>query len=71
MAPGSTCSWNTSGKGAEQFADNCKGLRCTVGVIYAAKRELSWKRTIEYIRELMAQEFPGVGVPFANLFDDI
>ena len=53
-------------KGAERFADDYKGLRCKVGVIYGENSELFSKRTLEYMRELIPQDFPAVGVKDAQ-----
>ena len=53
-------------KGAERFADDYKGLRCKVGVIYGENSELFSKRTLEYMRELIPQDFPAIGVKDAQ-----
>ena len=53
-------------KGSERFADDYKGLRCKVGVIYGENSELFSKRTLEYMRELIPQDFPAVGVKDAQ-----
>ena len=53
-------------KGAERLADDYKGLRCKLGVIYGANSELFSKRTLEYMRELVPQDFPATAIADAQ-----
>jgi len=53
-------------KGGERQADDYRGLRCKVGVIYGANSELFSKRTLDYMRELIPGEFPAVAIPDAQ-----
>ena len=53
-------------KGAERLADEYSALRCKLGVIYGQNSELFSARTLDYMRELIAQEFPAVGIADAQ-----
>jgi pimeloyl-ACP methyl ester carboxylesterase len=53
-------------KGAERLADDYRGLRCKLGVIYGANSELFSKRTLEYMRELVPQDFPATAIADAQ-----
>jgi pimeloyl-ACP methyl ester carboxylesterase len=56
----------TTMKGGERLADDYRGLRTRLGVIYGDKSELFSRRTLEYMRELVPQEFPAVAVENAQ-----
>jgi pimeloyl-ACP methyl ester carboxylesterase len=53
-------------KGAQRAAEEYAALRCKVGVIYGENSELFSARTLEYMRELIPQDFPAVGIPDAQ-----
>jgi pimeloyl-ACP methyl ester carboxylesterase len=53
-------------KGAQRLADEYSALRCKMGVIYGQRSELFSKRTLEYMRELIPQPFPGVAIEGAQ-----
>lgn len=53
-------------KGAERLADDYRGLRCKLGVIYGENSELFSKRTLDYMRELVPQPFPATGIADAQ-----
>jgi pimeloyl-ACP methyl ester carboxylesterase len=53
-------------KGAERRPEDYRGLKPKVGVIYGEKSELFSSRTLDYMRELIPQQFPAVAVPEAQ-----
>jgi pimeloyl-ACP methyl ester carboxylesterase len=53
-------------KDAMRSADEYQGLRVPVGLIYGADSELFSPRTLEYMRELIPQEFPAVAIEAAQ-----
>ena len=53
-------------KGGERLADDYASLRCKLAVIYGADSELFSKRTLEYMRELIPQDFPAIAIADAQ-----
>jgi pimeloyl-ACP methyl ester carboxylesterase len=53
-------------KGGERLADDYSTLRCKLAVIYGADSELFSKRTLEYMRELIPQDFPAIAIANAQ-----
>ena len=53
-------------KGGERQADDYASLRCKLAVIYGADSELFSKRTLEYMRELIPQDFPAIAIAEAQ-----
>jgi len=53
-------------KGGERQADDYASLRCKLAVIYGADSELFSKRTLEYMRELIPQDFPAIAIADAQ-----
>ncbi len=53
-------------KNVERDADDYRRLRLPVGVIYGADSKLFSARTLEYLRELIPQDFPAVAVADAQ-----
>jgi pimeloyl-ACP methyl ester carboxylesterase len=58
--------WPTSMKGAERRPEDYRGLKQKIGVIYGEKSELFSSRTLEYMRELIPQQFPAAAVTNAQ-----
>lgn len=53
-------------KNVERTADDYRQLRLPVGVIYGADSALFSARTLEYMRELIPQDFPAVAIDGAQ-----
>lgn len=53
-------------KGGERVPDDFRNLQVKLGLIYGAKSELFSARTLEYMRELVPQSFPAVGIEDAQ-----
>lgn len=53
-------------KNVERTPDDYRALRLPLGVIYGADSELFSARTLEYLRELVPQEFPAVAIENAQ-----
>jgi pimeloyl-ACP methyl ester carboxylesterase len=53
-------------KGGERVPDDYRNLRLPLGLIYGADSELFSKSTLEYMRELIPQEFPAVAIEHAQ-----
>lgn len=53
-------------KGGERVPEDYRNLPVRLGVIYGEKSELFSRRTLDYMRELIDQEFPAVGVADAQ-----
>jgi pimeloyl-ACP methyl ester carboxylesterase len=58
--------WPTSMRGAERRPEEYRDLKPTVGVIYGERSELFSRRTLDYMRELIPQQFPAVAIPNAQ-----
>jgi pimeloyl-ACP methyl ester carboxylesterase len=58
--------WPTSMKGAERRPEEYRELKPKVGVIYGEASELFSRRTLDYMRELIPQQFPAVAIPGAQ-----
>jgi pimeloyl-ACP methyl ester carboxylesterase len=58
--------WPTSMKGGERLPEEYRDLKTKVGVIYGDKSELFSRRTLDYMRELIPQQFPAVAIPGAQ-----
>jgi len=56
----------TSIAGRERQAEDYEGLRMKIGVIYGEDSELFSQRTLDYMRELIPQEFPAYGIADAQ-----
>jgi pimeloyl-ACP methyl ester carboxylesterase len=53
-------------KSFERLPDEYRQLAVKLGVIYGADSELFSRRTLEYMRELVPQDFPAVAIPNAQ-----
>ena len=53
-------------KSFERLPDEYRQLGVKLGVIYGADSELFSRRTLEYMRELVPQDFPAVAIPNAQ-----
>lgn len=53
-------------RGGERLADDYRGLTIKLGVIYGDKSELFSRRTLDYMRELVPQDFPAVAIADAQ-----
>ena len=53
-------------KGGERVPDDYRNLQVKLGLIYGAKSELFSSRTLDYMRELVPQEFPAVAIADAQ-----
>ena len=53
-------------KGGERVPEDYTDLKLKLGLIYGAESELFSKSTLDYMRELIAQEFPAVAVEGAQ-----
>jgi len=52
--------------GGERLPEEYRALSTRLGVIYGEKSELFSRRTLEYMRELIPQNFPAVAIPDAQ-----
>ena len=52
--------------GAERDADDYRNLKLKLGLIYGEESELFSQRTLDYMRELVPQEFPAYGIADAQ-----
>jgi pimeloyl-ACP methyl ester carboxylesterase len=50
----------------ERLPEEYRNLAVKVGVIYGAQSELFSRRTLDYMRELIPQDFPAVSIPDAQ-----
>ena len=53
-------------KGGERVPEDYRNLRVKLGLIYGANSELFSSRTLEYMRELVPQDFPAVAIADAQ-----
>ena len=56
----------TTLKNAERVPEDYRNLQLPLGLIYGADSELFSTRTLEYMRELIPNEFPAVAVAGAQ-----
>ena len=58
--------WPLAMRGGERLPEEYKHLTVDLAVIYGEKSELFSRRTLDYMRELVAKPFPAVAIPDAQ-----